>query len=241
MDSLVDIDIEAIECKTIPTGVCYQVVYYSANVVKSNPELKWILTNSSYCRPFGVTNLLNSESSGTFYYTIIPELNHGYNNSATFNTFPETAICINYENIINLSASDQENDSLVYSLYSTFEYQFIFNSLEDLELVVSDICKLDSVQIEFELYGDCQLDVGNVISINSDGMNDVLFFENLDLHPVNKLIIYNRWGNQVYETDNYDNTWTGIKENGTELTEGTYYYLLTSEYTRSTGFFNLVR
>jgi hypothetical protein len=33
--------------------------------------------------------------------------------------------------------------------------------------------------------------------------------------------VFNRWGNQVYKSENYSNTW-----DGTGLADGTYYYLL---------------
>jgi hypothetical protein len=43
----------------------------------------------------------------------------------------------------------------------------------------------------------------------------------LDQFADNELIILNRWGNQVYKQENYQNNWSG-----TGLNEGTYYYLL---------------
>jgi len=47
----------------------------------------------------------------------------------------------------------------------------------------------------------------------------------------NTLTIYNRWGNKVFQMDNYDNTWQGMPNvNGTlgnqKLPQGTYYYIL---------------
>lgn len=66
------------------------------------------------------------------------------------------------------------------------------------------------------------LKIPNVFTPNGDGANDV--FEILGLPAFDKadLIIFNRWGNEVYKGDNYKNTWDG---NG--LNEGTYYYMVT--------------
>lgn len=62
----------------------------------------------------------------------------------------------------------------------------------------------------------------NVISPNGDGSNDALFFQYLDQYPTNKLTIFNRWGNLIYEKDNYTNDW---KAEG--VSDGAYYYVLT--------------
>jgi hypothetical protein len=49
----------------------------------------------------------------------------------------------------------------------------------------------------------------------------------------NRMIIYNRWGNIVFEVENYQNDWGGETKNSNEilsddgkLPDGTYYYLV---------------
>lgn len=72
------------------------------------------------------------------------------------------------------------------------------------------------------------------ISPNGDGKNDVLVFEGLLTKPIqNHISIFDRIGNLVYETDNYQNDWGGETSKGTTLFEttgfvpdGTYYYIL---------------
>ncbi|RFM32251.1 DUF11 domain-containing protein [Chitinophaga silvisoli] len=63
--------------------------------------------------------------------------------------------------------------------------------------------------------------VPNVITPNGDGKNDQFVIKGLDLYPGSKLEIYNRWGNQVYRSDNYNNNWKGEG-----LSAGIYYYVL---------------
>jgi len=63
--------------------------------------------------------------------------------------------------------------------------------------------------------------IPNVITPNGDGKNDRFVIPNLGKYPGTSLFIYNRWGNMVYQSKNYDNKWDG---NG--LNEGTYYYIL---------------
>ncbi len=62
--------------------------------------------------------------------------------------------------------------------------------------------------------------IPNVITPNGDGKNDRLVIVGLNHYPGSSLAIYNRWGNQVYHAENYQNNWDG---NG--LSGGTYYYI----------------
>jgi gliding motility-associated-like protein len=41
-----------------------------------------------------------------------------------------------------------------------------------------------------------------------------------------KLLIFNRYGKRLYETDNYTNNWDGKDEEGKILESNTYWYIL---------------
>lgn len=83
---------------------------------------------------------------------------------------------------------------------------------------------LDSV----ELVQPEPIELPNGISPNGDGFNDALTVRGLDDFPQNKLIVFNRWGNIVYEEANYRNStpWIGTNESGEELPEGTYFVVV---------------
>jgi gliding motility-associated-like protein len=66
-----------------------------------------------------------------------------------------------------------------------------------------------------------KLDASNVLTPNGDGNNDQLVIPDINLFPGSRLAIYNRWGNEVYHSDNYANDWEGKG-----LADGTYYYVL---------------
>ncbi|MBI3512173.1 MAG: gliding motility-associated C-terminal domain-containing protein [Bacteroidetes bacterium] len=68
---------------------------------------------------------------------------------------------------------------------------------------------------------DCGVIAPNVFTPNNDGTNDQLIFTGLEHFPNSSLHIYNRWGNKVYESANYQNDWTG-----SGISDGTYYYVL---------------
>ena len=61
------------------------------------------------------------------------------------------------------------------------------------------------------------------ISVNGDGKND--FFD-LEGQDVRQLTIFNRYGMKVYSLANYTNQWGGQGDNGEELPDGTYYYVI---------------
>ena len=67
----------------------------------------------------------------------------------------------------------------------------------------------------------CELTVPNVITPNTDGINDAFVITNLQYYPNSKITIFNRWGNKVYESNNYQNDWNGEKHH-----DGVYYYIL---------------
>jgi gliding motility-associated-like protein len=61
-------------------------------------------------------------------------------------------------------------------------------------------------------------------SPNGDGINETFMIQGVDRYPNNKLLIFNRFGNQVFGTEKYDNTWKGTW-NGKDLPDGTYFYI----------------
>jgi gliding motility-associated-like protein len=105
-----------------------------------------------------------------------------------------------------------------------------------LEVTGSNGCS-DSVCKTIQVIPD-NIFTPNIITPNGDQINDLLEFKYLEFYPENNLVILNRWGNTVYETDSYKNTW-----NGDNLVEGTYFYKLTLPAAEKelTGFFQIAR
>ena len=71
----------------------------------------------------------------------------------------------------------------------------------------------------------------NVVTPNQDDRNDFLEFPGLEKYPDNELVIYNRWGQVVYEKQGYqqdEERWDGIFKNS-ELPAGAYFYVLRFE------------
>lgn len=79
---------------------------------------------------------------------------------------------------------------------------------------------IDSIARQVMIIID-KIEIPNVITPNSDGFNDVFYIKNIDKLKTSRLIIYNRWGKQVFVMDNYDNSWDA-RDNA----DGVYYWTL---------------
>lgn len=86
---------------------------------------------------------------------------------------------------------------------------------------VTDYCGEEASDEVYLGLEDCQIEVPNVFSPNGDGKNDAFAFGNLEHYPGSSLRVFNRWGNLVYESSDYDNDWEGG-----DLSDGTYYFVL---------------
>jgi hypothetical protein len=119
---------------------------------------------------------------------------------------------------------------LVNSNASQFSWNVPFDTLHPQQIVVSSpgvytvyatndfgCSAKDSLSINGV---DCNAEVPNVITPNGDGINDVLLIADAALHPYNKLIVLNRWGNVLFEAAPYLNNYSP-----TDLVDGTYFYL----------------
>jgi gliding motility-associated-like protein len=75
----------------------------------------------------------------------------------------------------------------------------------------------NELQLEFKH----ELTAPNIFTPNGDGYNDTFSIPLLELYPDNQLTVFSRWGQVVYQAENYRNGWTAER-----LSAGTYYYSL---------------
>ena len=68
--------------------------------------------------------------------------------------------------------------------------------------------------------------VMNLITPNGDNKNDFLDLAKEMFLDKCTLIVYNRWGAEVFRADNYSNNWFGTNTSGDPLPTGTYYFYL---------------
>jgi gliding motility-associated-like protein len=68
-------------------------------------------------------------------------------------------------------------------------------------------------------------------SPNADGINELFVIRGIENYPNNTILIYNRWGNKLFEASPYQNNWDGRSSFGLTVNRdilpiGTYFYLL---------------
>ncbi len=94
----------------------------------------------------------------------------------------------------------------------------------------ADICDTATIYITIE--EEVILNIPNGFSPNGDGINDAFYIEGLENYPNNDIIIFNRWGDEVFSAQPYDNNWEGrttnntLKISGDVVVDGTYYFVL---------------
>jgi gliding motility-associated-like protein len=110
------------------------------------------------------------------------------------------------------SNSDGSN-STEYSLQGTYSIQLIVDGANGCsDTVIQEYLIVDKIV------------ASTVITPNGDLKNDNLVFANLWYYPNNKLTVYTRWGNTIFEQEKYQNDWDG---GGNAV--GTYYFILEVE------------
>jgi len=67
--------------------------------------------------------------------------------------------------------------------------------------------------------------ISTAFTPNDDNTNDVWEIDNLVMYPDCEVIIYNRWGDQLFSSKGYDNPWDGTYKNK-KLPLGAYFYVI---------------
>lgn len=86
----------------------------------------------------------------------------------------------------------------------------------------------DTVEVRVITDPEKLVEIVEVITPNGDGLNDFLYVKNLELYPQNTLIIFNRWGQEIFQRRNYANDWDGTID-GKPLPTGVYFYIFRIE------------
>ena len=95
--------------------------------------------------------------------------------------------------------------------------------MSDLNLTISNQCDTLFTDVSL-IVKNCK--IPNIITPNGDLNNDVFYTHYAEIYADVTLIVYNRWGREVFEKTNYRNDWNGVKNNGSALSDGAYFYIL---------------
>jgi len=135
---------------------------------------------------------------------------------------PDTALCFRDDFTVGTDtafATYLWSDNSTDSIFSPLGSGQVFVTVTD-----SNGCEsFDLMNLEF---ANCSVDIPNIFTPNGDGLNDGWFVD-LDRPLLFEVVIYNRWGRIVYESNDHLRVWNGIHYKSDEpCSEGTYFYIL---------------
>ncbi|MFQ5447786.1 MAG: gliding motility-associated C-terminal domain-containing protein, partial [Saprospiraceae bacterium] len=137
----------------------------------------------------------------------------------------------------------QNGKAIVVVQSGTWPFSFVWKDYTLQDSVLSELFPGDYLVKVIDA-NDCQenliIKVGDatqcgearaVITPEGDGLNEEFLIGCLSRFSDNRLEIYNRWGQLVYETKNYNDgdLWRGTNNRGSDVPDGVYYYVF--EYT----------
>jgi gliding motility-associated-like protein len=150
----------------------------------------------------------------------------------------DRSIC---ESDVNLNATQPEFGYGVWSAFSpgviiadsskafTNATQLNYGNNIFLWTVVNGNCR-DSASINIFKRDslDClaNIKLPSAFSPNGDGFNDKFIVRGIEDFPENSFVVFNRWGQTVFESNGYNNDWDGRGSNGEQLADGTYFVIL---------------
>jgi gliding motility-associated-like protein len=183
-----------------------------------------------YCLP----NLLCNGNTLKYSYSTLPEIEAGFTSDKIIGFAPLTV------NFTNTSVVDRDPGTAT-SLWSfgngIVQRSTFYNNVTattysaagtytSMLLITKNTCIDTAFQI-IEVEMPSKILIPDVFTPNGDGSNDVFFLKTTSLTNI-KASIYDRWGNEVYESDNNNGNivWDGKNLNGKECSAGIYFYVI---------------
>ncbi len=187
----------------IITGTCLpnDTSNFVSLTLKSNP-----IANATSNSPVCIGDSINLTATTVF--------------GAIYNWTGPNSYASTNQNPVILSATTLEAG--IYSLTVT-NFSCTSNP-SNITVVVNDCSTSDTLVV-------LDFNIPEGFSPNNDGTNDLFVIRGIDRFPANTFVIFNRWGNKLFEASPYKNEWDGkstlgIRIGGDELPVGTYFYLL---------------
>ena len=124
----------------------------------------------------------------------------------------------------NFGDGDYSDQSTTDNIYDTIGIFFASLTVMD-NNSCSNIKYLEIQVIDCDTIDHCNnIFIPNIFSPNNDGKNDILYVLGSGF-TINIFVIYDRWGNKVFETNDVNQGWDGTNNNKTLNTAVFVYYL----------------
>jgi gliding motility-associated-like protein len=179
--------------------------------VSEDTEYSVIVTNDLGCQDTLQTYVLVQPS---------PSVDAGLNQIITNGEIANLAATGNFDSIKWLPAAGVDNPNMANTVVNVSQT----TSFVAVASLANGCTATDTVLIS---YKNCEeLLVPTAFSPNNDEKNDVFRIPQQGINSIINLTIYDRWGNNIFETDDATQTWDGTRY-GKNLPIGTYTYVCT--------------
>lgn len=173
------------------------------------------VTNEFGCSTTSASVSVNSANSPTAFFTADPG----------GEVFPGTTVIYSDQSDghgATIVDWDWSADSLGSGSGTTFTATYDVPGVYPITLTVTTADGCTHTYTYNQVVIPVEIIVPNVFSPNSDGKNDALVFEGVQYYQNTSLSVFNRWGQEVFASTNYKNTWRPSKD----TPDGTYFYIL---------------
>jgi len=132
---------------------------------------------------------------------------------------------------VKLTASEQYGNLFYWTPTTGLSDPNVLNPLANpinditytLHVTSTTSCGIDSSSVFVRVYK--KITIPNTFSPNGDGRNDYWNIDALITYPESLMLVFDRYGQQVFKSVGYATPWDG-KYNGQPVPVGTYYYVL---------------
>ena len=194
-------------------------------------------------------NLFIEESSDTIINeTICTGSSFNFNGQSLFDSgqYIDTLLSVNgCDSVVFLSLFVTPAEVSLINETICDDSSYMFNNLSLTSsgvyydtLVSSAGC--DSISSLYLNVVSCEFEISNILTPNNDGQNDTWMINDLSVISNCEVRVYNRWGQIVFESSDYQNDWNGTKS-GEDLPDGIYFYSIIGTGVEYTGSINLLR
>lgn len=224
-------------CKGEITGVTNDPIYYNS---PGNYLISWVFDDGNGNTTVAIQNVIILPVETIKYSSDDADCNNDIDISFDLNKYlPQLNISEKgHWTTENLEIKSNLEGS-IFRPYNIPVGDYIFNyTIDNQENCPKPVELTMNIDDNCLVLPECNFLVHNAITPNDDGVNDILYIENIDqtyCFPTNSIEIFNRWGKLVFEANQYDNTnqvFRGISEGkntvnkSSELPSGTYFYII---------------
>lgn len=187
--------------------------------------------NATYLWQDSSTNpIYDITQNGTYWIkitnnceTINDTINVNYNLSPAVSLGDDTTLCF-WETIM-LNATTNNASYLWQDNSNNPVFEVLEQGMYWVQVTVDECISKDTINVFHE---DCEITliIPNVFSPNNDGKNDLFLPVLSEGIATMHTQIYNRWGEEIFSSDNLNIEWDGTIKGGKKVSDGTYFWII---------------